>query len=65
MMINVDDLNKTIMAFNKYIADRQRHDLNVSNAIQKRVYLKQFFCGTFLENFYFRQIQVHNLGTRK
>ncbi|VDK47359.1 unnamed protein product [Anisakis simplex] len=36
LMVNIDDLNKTIMAYNKYVADKQRHDMNVYNATQKR-----------------------------
>uniref|UniRef100_A0A915AAJ8 Eukaryotic translation initiation factor 3 subunit H n=1 Tax=Parascaris univalens TaxID=6257 RepID=A0A915AAJ8_PARUN len=36
LMLNIDDLNKTIMAYNKYVADKQRHDVTVYNAIQKR-----------------------------
>lgn len=37
LMGNVDDLNRTVMAYTKYIADKQRHDLTVYNAMQKRV----------------------------
>uniref|UniRef100_A0A9J2PAG2 Eukaryotic translation initiation factor 3 subunit H n=1 Tax=Ascaris lumbricoides TaxID=6252 RepID=A0A9J2PAG2_ASCLU len=36
LMLNIDDLNKTIIAYNKYVADKQRHDVTVYNAIQKR-----------------------------
>lgn len=36
LMSNVDDLNKTVMAYTKYVADKQRHDLTVYNAMQKR-----------------------------
>lgn len=39
LMLNIDDLNKTIIAYNKYVADKQRHDVTVYNAIQKRVRL--------------------------
>ncbi|VDK29303.1 unnamed protein product [Gongylonema pulchrum] len=36
LMSNVDDLNRTVMAYTKYVADKQRHDLTVYNAMQKR-----------------------------
>ncbi|MFH4982812.1 hypothetical protein AB6A40_009521 [Gnathostoma spinigerum] len=36
MMMNIDDLNKSIVTYSKYIIDKQRHDLNVFNATQKR-----------------------------
>lgn len=43
-MGDVDDLNRTVMAYTKYVADKQRHDLTVYNAMQKRVSGIIFVC---------------------
>ena len=37
MMANVDELNKAIAAYAKYVSDKQRHDNTVFNLTQKRV----------------------------
>ncbi|CAJ0958083.1 unnamed protein product, partial [Mesorhabditis belari] len=36
MMPNIDELNKSISAYTKYVAEKQRHDANVYNMTQKR-----------------------------
>ena len=36
-MVNMDDLNKCVILYNKYLADKQRHDLNIYSLTQKRV----------------------------
>uniref|UniRef100_A0AAF5RWV8 Eukaryotic translation initiation factor 3 subunit H n=1 Tax=Wuchereria bancrofti TaxID=6293 RepID=A0AAF5RWV8_WUCBA len=36
LMSDVDDLNRTVMAYTKYVADKQRYDLTIYNAMQKR-----------------------------
>lgn len=45
LMGDVDDLNRTVMAYTKYMADKQRYDLTVYNAMQKRVTGVLFLCG--------------------
>ncbi|CAI4222502.1 unnamed protein product [Auanema sp. JU1783] len=36
MMANIDELNKSISSYAKYVNEKQRHDLNVFNTTQKR-----------------------------
>ncbi|CAJ0944140.1 unnamed protein product, partial [Mesorhabditis belari] len=36
MMTNIDELNKSISAYTKFVAEKQRHDANVYNMTQKR-----------------------------
>ncbi|GMT31058.1 hypothetical protein PFISCL1PPCAC_22355, partial [Pristionchus fissidentatus] len=36
MMINIDEMNKSIQAFSKYQLDKQKHDANVNAQMQKR-----------------------------
>jgi translation initiation factor 3 subunit H len=37
MMNHVDDLNRSINSYNKYVSERQRHDALIFNLLQKRV----------------------------
>lgn len=36
MSLDIDELNKSITAYNKYILEKQRHDANLNIALQKR-----------------------------
>uniref|UniRef100_A0A0N5ADG0 Eukaryotic translation initiation factor 3 subunit H n=1 Tax=Syphacia muris TaxID=451379 RepID=A0A0N5ADG0_9BILA len=36
LMVNMDDLNRCVLLYNKYLADKQRHDLNIYSLTQKR-----------------------------
>uniref|UniRef100_A0A1I7WFY2 t-SNARE coiled-coil homology domain-containing protein n=1 Tax=Heterorhabditis bacteriophora TaxID=37862 RepID=A0A1I7WFY2_HETBA len=40
MMANIDELNKSISAYGKYVSDKQRHDNTIFNLTQKRTVTK-------------------------
>lgn len=37
MLANLEELNKNVSAYSKYMIDKQRHDNIVQNLMQKRV----------------------------
>lgn len=48
MMANIDELNKSISAYGKYVNDKQKHDNMIYNLTQKRVCAKLFCCSFHL-----------------
>lgn len=60
LMSDVDDLNRTVMAYTKYVADKQRHDLTVYNAMQKRVSSYYFIFTCDLINCLSIQLLYHD-----
>lgn len=52
MMANIDELNKSIGSYSKYVGEKQRHDNNIFNMNQKRVRIFTFMTVVVLDVVY-------------